>query len=481
MLAEVLLIPLSLLTGQLLNFSQNQNELQILLTLVLVTVSLILNIAPAGCVIYSWANNMIEVSNISFSTNVEKINDSKLPSILLRRDLVTQDQPILSPTLSGINLGNFNITKHSSIVKGRHDLATSSPSINVNSLNDKHVIDNLKEFESYAKLVIAFFVVSSALSFIFIIFALACTYKLAWLRRSCRRRQRDEEAHLINHEEAKPLDPFPFGEENENTSTRLDLPESLYFDTLFVLNLTILSLCIYFFVQWHYNKPSYYASHVPIGIEGAVFGAYMYSLLCTIVSCFIFSKLAYSVTNRCLKLYDYYKGDHTLDELLLEDDKFTNMAQATLNFFEYWFTIHWVLYTVTSFLSIALFLDILTKHLQSTFNEPPDTAIGFSVKELGIVGLFTLQHCFLFLYPCFKAAAVTVSREKLIKKVNALRQERQLNHEDKQFFIQYLKNKKFGFRISFFCARLRFGFNIAYISIFIGLLGVLLKLTGVIL
>ena len=41
------------------------------------------------------------------------------------------------------------------------------------------------------------------------------------------------------------------------------------------------------------------------------------------------------------------------------DDNFTQQAQATLNWFEYWFTVHWVFYTVTSYLSITLFLNML--------------------------------------------------------------------------------------------------------------------------
>ena len=77
--------------------------------------------------------------------------------------------------------------------------------------------------------------------------------------------------------------------------------------------------------------------------------------------------------------------------------------------------------TITSFLSIALFFDMLEMYIKSNFVKPVDTAVGFSGEELAVVGLFTLQHCFLFLYPCFKAAAVTVGREKLIKKVNALK------------------------------------------------------------
>ena len=206
----------------------------------------------------------------------------------------------------------------------------------------------------------------------------------------------------------------------------------------------------------------------------------MYSLLCTIVSCFIFSKVAYSVNYRCLELYKGFINPpdniNTLDWLIQQDDKFTKMAQQTLYWFEIWFTMHWGFYIATSFLSIALVFDILVKYIQAELKTPTDSAIGFSKMELVVVSLFTIQHCFLFLYPCFKAAAVTVSREKLIKKVNAFSASK-LEHDEKKTYIQHLKDKKFGFRISFFCARLRFGFNVAYISIFIGLSGVLLKLT----
>ena len=243
------------------------------------------------------------------------------------------------------------------------------------------------------------------------------------------------------------------------------------------------SLHIGVFAVKHYGngKPlDYYPSNLNITAEKVGFGVYMYSLLCTIASCFIFSKLAYSVTHRCLKLEDSLNNNVNtpdgLNALMDEDDTFTKMATATLNWFEYWFTVHWVLYTITSFLTIALFLEILMMYLKSNDPKLPTSAVGYSYVELWVIALFTISHCFMFLYPCFKAAAVTVSREKLIKKIN---EKRHLDDDRKQVLIQYLKNKKYGFRISFFCARLRFSFNIAYISIFIGLLGVLVKVTGV--
>ena len=135
-----------------------------------------------------------------------------------------------------------------------------------------------------------------------------------------------------------------------------------------------------------------------------------------------------------------------------KDDAFTNMATATLNWFEYWFYVHWVLYTITSFLSITLFLEILIMYLKSKDPKLPSSAVGYSYIELVVIDLFTISHCFMFLHPCFKAAAVTVCRDKLIKKIN---EKHHLDDDRKQVLIQYLKNKKYGFRISFFCARLR--------------------------
>ena len=266
---------------------------------------------------------------------------------------------------------------------------------------------------------------------------------------------------------------------DQTTSTTLHLPESLYFILLWLLNIGLWGTGVGLFVTWHYNRHPYYTStsNLSYEVEATGFGAYMYSLFCTIASCFIFSKLAYSVSERCLKLGNCIEVELTNDDkvdyasLMEADDNFTQQAQVTL--------VHWVFYTVTSYLSITLFLNMLMRYIQADLNTPPDSAIGFSDKELWVTGIFTLSHCLLFLYPCFKAATVTLSRETMIKKVGKHLQKVDNSGKIEQIFIQYLKNKKYGFRISFFCARLRFSFNVAYISIFIGLLGVLTKITGV--
>ena len=181
----------------------------------------------------------------------------------------------------------------------------------------------------------------------------------------------------------------------------------------------------HFYRQYYTSDDNKNFRSNPPWLEALGFGIYMYSLLCTIFSCFIFSKIAYSVTHRCLKLYDEFTehrkqqdnedGDG-LERLIRRDLQFTKQAQTTIAYFEFWFTVHWIFYTVTSFLSIALLIDIVKLYLGSTVDPPLTNAIGFSQVELVVVALFTLQHCFLLLYPCFKAAAVTVSRENFSRK-----------------------------------------------------------------
>ena len=477
-IVEIGLIFFSLITGQLFHLpNNNEHEKQeqetgfwtplkkqiakrviTVLFILIAVMGFLLNTVPAGLVMYSWINGSVNVFNVTYIFNVPKTvdNTNRIPLIVLR------------------------------------ELPTKSIEVQ-DSLSDG---DNLNEFEAYAKLVIAFLAVSSALSYVFFLYGLLCTYKL-WrlLRLFVQKPKKQPEDQEPKPESYFPLDPFQYN--GTITSTRLDLEESVYFIVLFLLNFGLWIACVLVFCFEHFDQHGYYTTnnsnntirYNDIWVEALGFGMYMYSLLCTIVSCFIFSKLAHSVTHRCLKQLKEFKKhqkkddevDEGLGRLIERDLQFTKMGQETTNHFEFWFTVHWIFYTVTSFLSIALLFDMIQYYIHSTLSSPNNSAaIRFSIPEIIVVALFTLQHCFLFLYPCFKAAAVTVSREKLIKKVNSHPvNPLKFSHEKKQLYIQHLKNKKFGFRISFFCARLRFGFNVAYISIFIGLLGVLLKLTGV--
>ena len=353
----------------------------------------------------------------------------------------------------------------------------------IHDIRDIHDMKKLVSFGVYSELVILLLTMSSGVSYALFIIVLICTYNCYPFRRWIRKIISEPEDDRQN--DNKALNPFCI-KEKEIGFTKVYLPESLYFVLLFLINISLWLACYIVFSLEVFDKPSHF-TNIDIQLEQFVFFLYMYSQLCTIVSCFIFSKIAYSVTHRCLKLYDEFKNHNKLSDvddglsLLIEkDDDFTKMGQDTLNLFEIWFTIHWVSYIVTSFFSIVLFLGILENKIEPRFSNIPDKALGFIDSEFAVITLFTVQHCFLFLYPCFKAAAVTVGREKLIKKINAHRLEgHPLTLERKQLYIQYLENKKFGFRISFFCARIPFGFNIAYISIFIGLMSMLIKFSDI--
>ena len=55
----------------------------------------------------------------------------------------------------------------------------------VYSLDDIDVIDNMSELETFAKLVVFFFALSSCLSFIMFITALMCTYQCGGVLHKC--------------------------------------------------------------------------------------------------------------------------------------------------------------------------------------------------------------------------------------------------------------------------------------------------------
>ena len=153
------------------------------------------------------------------------------------------------------------------------------------------------------------------------------------------------------------------------------------------------------------------------------------------------------------------------------------IVRSSITPYSTWFAVHWILYTLTAFMSISYFAETIMEELYGytktkCFSKDNTTCI----LDLVYIGLFMLEHCVLFLYPCFRAARVSVVRSTLIKKI--LRAE--WNHIpllEKESFCTYLNNQKCEFKISILCAKIPFGFNIAFISIFFGVFGVILKLS----
>ena len=84
---------------------------------------------------------------------------------------------------------------------------------------------------------------------------------------------------------------------------------------------------------------------------------------------------------------------------------------------------------------------------------------------------------FLVLYPCFQAAAVTYTRKQLIKSIiKKFHDYKHIDDEVKKDYITFMMNREFGFRIRVFCRTIPFNLNIAYISIGLGCLGVVISL-----
>ena len=199
--------------------------------------------------------------------------------------------------------------------------------------------------------------------------------------------------------------------------------------------------------------------------------AQLASRYCAIISCFIFSKVAYAVTIKCHEKLKEYKEtvpdvvpenfDTTgaLRDLERKDTEYVELCNRSMKPYRFWFSVHWFLYAVTGFMSIAYFIEtvIITN--------------GHRYLSIIYVFLFTLEHLVLFLYPCFRAASILEARNTLIHKVSL----QSWPTAVKSPFIQFMKEQKCGFIMSLVCIRVEFGFNIAYISIFIGFLGIILK------
>ena len=272
--------------------------------------------------------------------------------------------------------------------------------------------------------------------------------------------------------------------------------------------------------------------------EIAFVATYTYSLYCTLFSCFIFSKIAYGIQRKCInfqlyldhvdkpkgslvyktdeqanktrsKIYDYLEDEtnqnytnqnnqknkkkkHSYEEnsdlhvklyyLQKRDRHFSEVAKKSLKFFEYWFFFHWILYIVSSFLSLSLFLEAIIQYINSSLpnQRRVNTGIDFHPLEIIFLGLFSASNCLFFLYPCIRAAKITDARASQIRHINQIyaTDYQHITPELKDMIVNYLNSQSFGFNLHILCAKVPFGFSVAYISIFIGLFGVLLKVVS---
>ena len=298
--------------------------------------------------------------------------------------------------------------------------------------------------------------------------------------------------------------------------TRLTPKQASYFMVIFIFNILIYcgNVALLFTIFGRRVDKSHKISEI-IDASGLTFQ--FISQVCAIFSCFIFSKVAYSVGSTCVnKLPELFRKvdrgesqslidsgyimhinpEEEEDGKALEDREreaqvqnkayilkmivkwYNSMLNTTLNPFSTWFAVHWILYTVTAFMSISYVAETIILELYGTEDVDRhchgETKLSCRLK-LAYIFLFAIEHCILFLYPCFRAASVTTAYKAMIKIVSNDHWSN-ITADDKEKFLNYLKIQNCTFQISILCAKLSFGFNVAYFSIFVGILGITLKL-----
>ena len=300
----------------------------------------------------------------------------------------------------------------------------------------------------------------------------------------------------------------PFKDGSGLEATKLSPKQSTYFMAIFFFN--ILLYCgnvVVLFIIFAKSVDKRQKTNEIIDAAGLTFQ--FVSQLCAIFSCFIFSKVAYSVGSTCAHELPELFREVDMAEAVDEHDNniewlkdngyigqsdinsgsrlhllkalvkwYNKMLHTTLYPFGTWFAVHWILYTVTAFMSISSVAESIILELYGT--EQPDIKCHGEPSSscrlrLAYVFLFAVEHCILFLYPCFRAASVTTAYTLMIKNVSNV-EWRNISVEDKERFINYIKIQDCTFKVSILCAKLSFGFNVAYFSIFVGILGVTLKL-----
>lgn len=378
---------------------------------------------------------------------------------------------------------------------------------------------SLAQFDDWQKVVITTATISGALSFIFMAWVLYGRYSIfskyvyhrtdalsALVEKSnCCEPQHHKEAAKRNPN-VLIVNPFFDNTYTVCTVKEKNITDDVRIEEQFLSSLLTPKQCVYFQSVFWFNFSVYVVNVVLLAIivkqkqaldnfkftpdlTLEVFDllgliAQLVSQLAALMSCFIFSKVAYAVSNQCLDFTrcifpHIMERDGCVNDLKKMDKRYTLLLRNSLGPYSVWFTIHWILYTVSSFMAIAYVADQIIMELYGP--EPADKKCHGehdSECRLKLVYsiFFALEHCILFLYPCFRAASVTRARAKMIKYVSNAHWPN-ITDQEKNVFITYLKDQNASFKISILCAELTFGFNMAYLSIFVGVLGVVMKLS----
>ena len=403
--------------------------------------------------------------------------------------------------------------------------------------------DAINVFDDFQKFLFTSASVSGTLSFCLMIYVIYTQYRfpLKFDSRNKLWHYFDDNIPLQNSEgnETVKLNPFVwYNPENDHTLLLCDQLISFYFVFFLNISIFIASVVIFYILfSWRYNySDTFQRKFIDIGGLTSQF----YSWYCSILSCFIFSKVAYAVRN--VSVYRLFpcldevanldlnpdhvnldQGGAPIEPADVDDFKKERLANSVADIvdskmkcfssnraktqfrdnvknkeyliilskidklYQYtlkdslqpygkWFAVHWLMYTLTAFLSVAYVIQAVLMELYGHKEKCHGEHNEYCRLSLAYIMLFSLNHCLLFLYPCFRAATVTSTRQVLIRKVSEADWPL-VPLEQKQAFIQSLKDGNCTFKVSVMCAQVDFGFNITFFSIFVGIMGVVLKLS----
>ena len=319
--------------------------------------------------------------------------------------------------------------------------------------------ESMLQYDDWQKVVFTTATVSGLLSYYLIVILVLCP--LYGVCKPCSERVCECVADIwrrLGEKEAQssairemPLNPFVDSDEN-STSTSLGPRQFFYFHLIFIANLAVFFASVGVFIKILVDRTS---SKNPVleGVDIAGLVTQFGSQFCAILSCFIFSKVVYAVSSKCLKMekifarvndmteWNAFLNDLGNDHYLTDDDKgeivesgtrhlttlkkldswYVKKVKNSINPYGTWFAVHWILYTLTAFMSISYFAEAIIEELYGyTHKKCFSTNNTSCVLDLVYIGLFMLEHCVLFLYPCFRAASVSTNRSRLIQELSGI-------------------------------------------------------------
>ena len=190
-----------------------------------------------------------------------------------------------------------------------------------------------------------------------------------------------------------------------------------------------------------------------------------------------------SIDDQAKALLSALKNDKQVDmecyyKLQKIDQEFIDRVKPTLDLYGVWFIFHWIFYSLTSVLDSAviveLLLHVVSYRISATDELVPSTNAAIEAPYILYIVFFTLLHTYLFLYPCFRAAAIASARQKLISTI-AKKKWCHISLAVQGNFVEYLKLQKFGFKVSVFCTEIPCDLGLAFVSLFITVCGGFLK------